>query len=105
MLDCMRFWYKRGVAGFRLDAVDTLFEDPELKDNPLLPGKDKFGFPNEHEIYNKKLPEVHDVMRDMRKLADEYGRGADRRDVDGRTWRSCANITAKKTTSCKCRWT
>jgi len=72
MLDCMRFWYKRGVAGFRLDAVDTLFEDPDLKDNPILPGMDKFGFPNEKEIYNKKLPEVHDVMRAMRKLADEY---------------------------------
>jgi alpha-glucosidase len=73
MLDSMRFWYKRGVAGFRLDAVDTLFEDPELKDNPPLPGNDKFGFPNTHEIYNKKLPEVHDVMREMRKVADEYG--------------------------------
>src|SRR4029077_14626481 len=24
MLDVTRFWYKRGVAGFRLDAVDTL---------------------------------------------------------------------------------
>jgi len=67
MLDTMRFWYKRGVAGFRLDAVDTLFEDPELKDNPVLPGVDKFGFPNTHEIYNKKMPEVHDVMREMRK--------------------------------------
>jgi alpha-glucosidase len=73
MLDTMRFWYKRGVAGFRLDAVDTLFEDPELKDNPVLPGVDKFGFPNTHEIYNKKMPEVHDVMREMRKVADEYG--------------------------------
>ena len=73
MLDAMRFWYKRGVAGFRLDAVDTLFEDPKLKDNPVLPGNDKFGFPNTDEIYNKKLPEVHDVMRDMRKAADEYG--------------------------------
>jgi alpha-glucosidase len=73
MLDSMRFWYKRGVAGFRLDAVDTLFEDPDLKDNPVLPGKDKFGFPNTNELYNKKLPEVHDVMREMRKVADEYG--------------------------------
>jgi alpha-glucosidase len=73
MLDAMRFWYKRGVAGFRLDAVDTLFEDPNLKDNPPLPGNDKFGFPNTHEIYNKKLPEVHDIMRAMRKVADEYG--------------------------------
>jgi alpha-glucosidase len=73
MLETMRFWYKRGVAGFRLDAVDTLFEDPDLKDNPPLPGLDKFGFPNTHEIYNKKLPEVHEIMREMRKVADEYG--------------------------------
>jgi alpha-glucosidase len=73
MMDTMRFWYKRGVAGFRLDAVDTLFEDPELKDNPVLPGLDKFGFSNTNEIYNKKMPEVHDVMREMRKVADEYG--------------------------------
>jgi alpha-glucosidase len=73
MMDAMRFWYKRGVAGFRLDAVDTLLEDLDLKDNPPLPGVDKFGFPNTNEIYNKKLPEVHEVMREMRKVADEYG--------------------------------
>jgi alpha-glucosidase len=73
MLEATRFWYKRGVAGFRLDAVDTLFEDPDLKDNPLLPGTDKFGMPNTKEIYNKKLPEVHDALRDLRKVADEHG--------------------------------
>ena len=72
MLDATSFWYKRGVAGFRLDAVDTLFEDPDLKDNPVLPGTDKFGMPNTNEIYNKKLPEVHDALRDLRKVADEY---------------------------------
>jgi alpha-glucosidase len=73
MLDAMRFWYKRGVAGFRLDAVDTLYEDPGLKDNPALPGTDKFGMPKTNEIYNKKLPEVHDALRDLRKVADEHG--------------------------------
>ena len=73
MLDSTRFWYKRGVAGFRLDAVDTLFEDPKLTDNPVLPGTDKFGRPNMEEKYNKKLPEVHDVMRKLRSTADEYG--------------------------------
>jgi alpha-glucosidase len=73
MLDVTRFWYKRGVAGFRLDAVDTLFEDPKLTDNPVLPGTDKFGRPNMEEKYNKKLPEVHDVMRKLRSAADEYG--------------------------------
>jgi len=73
MFDQMRFWYKRGVAGFRLDAVDTLYEDPDLKDNPVLPGTDKFGMPNTNETYNKKLPEVHEALRGLRKVADEYG--------------------------------
>ena len=73
MLDVTRFWYKHGVAGFRLDAVDTLFEDPNLTDNPVLPGTDKFGRPNMDEKYDKKLPEVHDVMRKLRSVADESG--------------------------------
>jgi len=73
MLDVTRFWYKRGVAGFRLDAVDTLYEDPNLTDNPVLPGTDKFGRPNMDEKYNKKLPEVHDAMRALRTVANEYG--------------------------------
>src|SRR6202163_4548685 len=73
MFDQTRFWYKRGVAGFRLDAVDTLYEDPNLKDNPVLPGTDKFGMPNTNEIYNKKQPEVHEALRGLRKVADESG--------------------------------
>src|ERR1700682_3633826 len=73
MFDVTRFWYKRGVAGFRLDAVDTLFEDPDLTDNPLLTGTDKFGRPNMENKYNNKLPEVHDALRDLRKVADEHG--------------------------------
>ncbi len=83
MLDSTRFWYGRGVAGFRLDAVDTLFEDLKLTDNPVLAGTDKFGRPNMDEKYNKKLPEVHDVMRKLRSAADEYGSV-----LIGETWTS-----------------
>ena len=71
MFDVTRWWYKRGVAGFRLDAVDTLFEDPNLHDNPVLPGKNKYGDPNMEDLYNKKLPELHEVLRGLRKVADE----------------------------------
>ncbi len=72
MFDVERWWYKRGVAGFRLDAVDTLFEDPELHDNPILgPGTNHFGDPIEQDKYNTKLPEVHEVLRGLRKVADE----------------------------------
>jgi alpha-glucosidase len=71
MFDVTRWWYKRGVAGFRLDAVDTLFEDPQLRDNPVLPGVNQYGDPNTEAKFNDKLPEVHDVLRDLRKVADE----------------------------------
>lgn len=71
MFDVTRWWYKHGVAGFRLDAVDTLFEDPQLHDNPVLPGTNQYGDPNEINKYDQKLPEVHDVLRALRKVADQ----------------------------------
>jgi alpha-glucosidase len=83
MFDVTRFWYKRGVAGFRLDAVDSLFEDPNLTDNPVLPGEDKFGRHNMEEKYNKKLLEVHFALQRLRKVADEYGAV-----LIGETWTS-----------------
>jgi alpha-glucosidase len=45
MFDVTRWWYRRGVAGFRLDAVDKLFEDPDMRDNPVHPGKNEHGDP------------------------------------------------------------
>lgn len=71
MFDVTRWWYKRGVAGFRLDAVDTLFEDPNLHDNPVLAGLNKYGDPKEENLYNTKLPELHGVLQRLRKVADE----------------------------------
>lgn len=72
MLGVTRWWYKRGVSGFRLDAVDTLFEDPQLRDNPILTGTDNFGRAITQEKYNKNFPEVHDVMRKLRNVANEH---------------------------------
>jgi alpha-glucosidase len=71
MFDVTRWWYKRGVSGFRLDAVDTIFEVQDLKDNPILPGTNRYGDPNMEDKYNKKLPEMHDVLRRLRGVADE----------------------------------
>ena len=83
MFDVTKWWYDRGVAGFRLDAVDTLFEDPELHDNPVLPGKNRYGDPNMENKYNTKLPELHDILRNLRKVADEHGAV-----LIGETWTS-----------------
>jgi alpha-glucosidase len=72
MYDVLRFWLDKGAAGFRMDAVSRLFEDPNLHDDPILPGKNAFGDPNIRHKYTDDLPEVHDVLREIRKLADAY---------------------------------
>ena len=72
MFDTVRFWLDRGVAGFRLDAIPTLFEDPQLRDAKVLAGANAFGDPNLDDSYTDNLPEVHDVMRRLRKLVAGY---------------------------------
>ena len=72
MYQAMRFWLDRGVAGFRLDAVSRLFEDPNLHDDPILPGKNAYGDPNIVHKYTDNLPEVHEVLREMRAVVDSY---------------------------------
>jgi alpha-glucosidase len=37
MFDTMRFWLKRGVDGFRIDALDLLIKDDQFRDNLRLP--------------------------------------------------------------------
>jgi alpha-glucosidase len=72
MFDSVRFWLDRGVAGFRLDAIPTLFEDPEFRDEKETGGVNAFGDPNIDGSYTENLPEVHDVMRSLRKLVASY---------------------------------
>ena len=49
MQEVVRFWVARGADGFRLDAIDRLAKDPELRDDP--PSDEPFGLPLlEHEL-------------------------------------------------------
>jgi alpha-glucosidase len=72
MYDTMRFWLDKGVAGFRLDAIPSLFEDPMLKDEPYVEGTDAYGERRVSRQYTDNLPEVHDVLRELRQLTNEY---------------------------------
>lgn len=76
MYDTMRFWMKRGVAGFRLDAITSMFEDPQLRDEPIAkPGRDAYGEPILTRQYTDNLPELHDVLREVRKVSNEFPDG------------------------------
>ncbi|MGC1217214.1 MAG: alpha-glucosidase [Phormidesmis sp.] len=72
--DILRFWFNRGVDGFRLDASSVYSKDPYFRDNPMKYGaSDKNDYNNYHHLYEKNLPENHQIIRDMRAIADEYG--------------------------------
>ena len=72
MFDSVRFWLDRGVAGFRLDAIPTLFEDPQLRNEKEIGGVNAYGDLNLDNSYTDNLPEVHDVMRRLRKMVASY---------------------------------
>lgn len=66
------FWMQKGVAGFRIDAVSRLFEDPQMRDDPYLPGMNVYGDRNIKHQYTDDLPEVHDVLKEVRRVVDKY---------------------------------
>ena len=70
MYDMIRGWMKRGVSGFRLDAVPHLFEDPKLANEEWLSGTTAYGDRNTTRTHTDNLAEVHEVSRELRKLAD-----------------------------------
>jgi alpha-glucosidase len=72
MYNVCRFWLNKGVAGFRLDAIETLFEDPELRNEKILHGKNAFGDPREDDSSTSDLPQIHEVMRQLRQVVDSY---------------------------------
>jgi alpha-glucosidase len=72
MMGVLDFWMKRGVAGFRIDAVSRLFEDPAMRDDPYLPGINVYGDRNIKHKYTDDLPGVHDVLKEVRQVVDKY---------------------------------
>ena len=72
MFDVARFWMQKGVSGFRLDAITSMFEDLALKDEPYLAGTDAYGDRNVSRVYTDNLPEVHDILRQLRNVTNEY---------------------------------
>ncbi|SEP52729.1 glycoside hydrolase family 13 protein [Amycolatopsis saalfeldensis] len=59
--DVLRFWFDRGVDGFRIDVADGLVKDPALpdvEDGDETPFSDQEG--------------LHEIYRSWRKIADSY---------------------------------
>ncbi|MGA9723452.1 MAG: alpha-amylase family glycosyl hydrolase [Candidatus Binatus sp.] len=86
MHDVIRFWLKRGADGFRIDVIANLIKDDQLRDNPIRDANDpdipwlRRGMPD--PLYSTDRPEVHDIVRGFRRVADGY----QERILVGETW-------------------
>lgn len=69
MLDTLRFWFERGVDGFRIDVVHRLGKDPLLADNEPL---DLEPEPTNRGRHDADWPSVHDRIRAIRATANEF---------------------------------
>ena len=72
--EVMRFWFRRGVDGFRVDVLWHLIKDDRFRNNPPNPGF-RADEPPHHALvplYTADRPEVHEVIAEMRRVADEF---------------------------------
>ncbi|MFI1072123.1 glycoside hydrolase family 13 protein [Streptomyces puniciscabiei] len=69
----LRFWFARGVDGFRIDVAHGLIKHPELPDLPPRPAGSGSGGRGQHLDHpHWDRDEVHDIYRAWRKVADEF---------------------------------
>jgi glycosidase len=75
MVDVMRFWFDRGVDGFRIDVLWHMLKAADFPDNPPNPDY-RPGMGEMHRLlqrHSTDQPEVHGIAAAMRDIADSYG--------------------------------
>ena len=71
----VRFWLERGVDGFRIDAVDHLMKDPELRDDP--PARAPYALPLHEEQarlehrHSRNHPDIGLALAALREAAGD----------------------------------
>ncbi|MDB5737939.1 MAG: alpha-amylase [Sphingomonas bacterium] len=74
MMDVLRFWFDRGVDGFRIDVLWHMVKAEGFPDNPrnpaYLPAMGEMH--SVLQMHSTDQPEVHDIAEEMRAIADSY---------------------------------
>jgi alpha-glucosidase len=72
--DIVRFWWDRGVSGFRIDVCNMMIKDAELRDNPPATADDPLDqqLMGVKAVYNSDRPEAHDILQHWRTIANGY---------------------------------
>jgi alpha-glucosidase len=74
MHDVLRFWFDRGIDGFRIDVMGMIVKHPDLADNPLNPEWKPGDRERSGQIWvnNLNYPDVYDAVKRIRRVFDEY---------------------------------
>jgi alpha-glucosidase len=75
MYDAMRFWFDRGVDGFRIDVLWHMVKAADFRDNPPNPDY-QTGMGEMNRVLQTNStdqPEVHAIAAEMRRIADTAG--------------------------------
>jgi alpha-glucosidase len=69
--EILRFWFERGVAGFRIDVCHAIIKDSELRDDPEATAEDhpEIQARGLRQVYSMNRPELHDVLKHWRGVA------------------------------------
>ncbi|TGL86675.1 alpha-glucosidase [Leptospira congkakensis] len=68
----MKYWLDMGVDGFRLDVVNLYVKDEFLRNNASYFMKGPRPYDKQVHAYDRDRPEMHGILRRMRKLLDSY---------------------------------
>lgn len=72
MESILEFWLAKGAAGFRLDAINHMFEDAALRDEPVNSWAEADTYDYTDHIYTKDLDETYDVVYRFKNFIDDY---------------------------------
>jgi len=72
MFDMIRYWLDKGVDGFRLDVANLYIKDDEFRNNHFTIGPTPRPYDMQRHVYDKNRPEIHDILREFRKILDSY---------------------------------
>ncbi len=66
MFDIVSYWLEMGVDGFRLDVINLLFKDKELRDDSIS------SLVSNTKVYSRNQPEIYKILKDFRTLLDSH---------------------------------
>ncbi|WP_418356990.1 alpha-glucosidase family protein [Shewanella basaltis] len=80
VLNNVEFWLKKGVDGFRLDAITFCYHDEQLRDNPAKPKDKRQGrgfsednpYAYQYHYYNNTRPQTVGFIEELRALINRY---------------------------------